>query len=560
MDAQQTNVIIFQLFEAVREGTATEEQYSRLDRILAMDKTVCKHYLEYFNMCTLLKSGKILEQTFVATPKMNNSLCNMSFWQEIAKEEKTAPKVEIPTVLTKPEGDETIVKINKVHYKVSKFSIISLILSAVALVFIVVYPHFAFLKRGIEVATLADSLNAKWEVTGQMIQNGDRFVIKSDSLSLQAGIAKLVFDNGSIIVLEGPAKFQILAEEQIHLNYGRLYAAVSAHAVGFIVSTANSKIIDLGTEFGIQQNIDGDMEIHVLKGHVISVSKLMSGHINLDLPAGAARKLIAATGETAEIACKEDLFVRQIDSTSRWIWKGQPLNLADVVGGGNGFSGGDPRRGIGLTAGGIHATAVQGYKAAMGTAEFYPVQEYDFVDGVFVPNGIFGPVQISSAGHTFDGFPKTSGSYWSDISPSSSFAKRAIDTNALQYVSARLDAEGQPEETLGPRLLIHPNAGITFDLEKIRQAYPGFALKAFRSICGQPQLLDFRKRSDFWVLLDGKRVFHMRVDYQNTQSKSIQIPIGPTDRFLTLATTDGGDGIEYDWCVFAHPYLDLERY
>ena len=31
----------------------------------------------------------------------------------------------------------------------------------------------------------------------------------------------------------------------------------------------------------------------------------------------------------------------------------------------------------------------------------------------------------------------------------------------------------------------------------------------------------------------------------------------PEDRFLTLAVTDGGDGVGNDWAVFAEPLLEL---
>jgi hypothetical protein len=46
--------------------------------------------------------------------------------------------------------------------------------------------------------------------------------------------------------------------------YGRVYASVPKEALGFTIYTQNSKIIDLGTEFGVDTAMDGTVEIHVI--------------------------------------------------------------------------------------------------------------------------------------------------------------------------------------------------------------------------------------------------------------------------------------------------------
>ena len=35
------------------------------------------------------------------------------------------------------------------------------------------------------------------------------------------------------------------------------------------------------------------------------------------------------------------------------------------------------------------------------------------------------------------------------------------------------------------------------------------------------------------------------------------MPIYDKDRFLTLAATDGGDGIHFDWIIFGDPRLEM---
>ena len=77
-----------------------------------------------------------------------------------------------------------------------------------------------------------------------------------------------------------------------------------------------------------------------------------------------------------------------------------PLDLADVVGGGNGFGTGTPDTGIDPRTGSI----VSGITATdnPGASNIYNSVAYSFVDGVFVPDGNVGGssvmTQVSSTG------------------------------------------------------------------------------------------------------------------------------------------------------------------
>jgi hypothetical protein len=66
--------------------------------------------------------------------------------------------------------------------------------------------------------------------------------------------------------------------------------------------------------------------------------------------------------------------------------------------------------------------------------------------------------------------------------------------------------------------------------------------------------------AEIWVFVDGR--LKLRSTLKPTQAKwsgavPIDIVLKPTDHFLTLASTDGGDGIDYDWVVFGDPVLQL---
>ena len=59
------------------------------------------------------------------------------------------------------------------------------------------------------------------------------------------------------------------------------------------------------------------------------------------------------------------------------------------------------------------------------------------------------------------------------------------------------------------------------------------------------------------MLIDGEPRFQRRQIRNEHGVFSVLVPIHDNDRFLTLATTDGGDGISGDWVTFGDPRLEL---
>jgi hypothetical protein len=120
-----------------------------------------------------------------------------------------------------------------------------------------------------------------------------------------------------------------------------------------------------------------------------------------------------------------------------------------------------------------------------------------------------------------------------------------------------------------PCIMMHANLGITFDLDALRTLCPDITVSRFVSQIG---VADFEEtvgcNADFWVLVDGDvRVARRHVTVKG-RLNDISVALTPADRFLTLATTDGGDvdrlgayqrSYTCDWCVFVEPALILEK-
>ncbi|MEJ5260502.1 MAG: NPCBM/NEW2 domain-containing protein [Anaerohalosphaeraceae bacterium] len=548
------------LFVLSLEGTISPEQFGVLTNLLKTNKAARDYYYDFIVSYVGISHLGILSEREEA----GDSWPNSQLWNELLTFERSAPALDIPPC--PPQADEAEKPRSAPHAsRVNKVSLVSLLVSAAALIFVIAYGFLTSLGRGVEVATLSDSIDAKWANRAGPVEKGTRLATGDEQWLLREGYAELLFDNQAKVVLEGPAEFQILASDRIGLRYGKVYVRAPGEAAGFSVYTLDAKIIDLGTEFGVQSDIGGNTQVHVLKGKTMLLAS-RSGRVNLEISQGHAKKVAGKTGEISDIECLSDYFVRAINSESKWIWRGQNLCLADIVGGGNGLGTGLRGSCINTVTGQwkadsylpANSTTIRPGTHMVSDHQYHPVRGNPFIDGVFIPDGEFGPVQITSHGHLFRDFPDTSGLGWGGIIyPDQTLLTRPIRLNRIQY--------GIPGKGA---LFMHGNAGITFDLEKIRTAYSGM-IREFRAVYGiADEYLDgggCPAYADFWVLVDGQVRF-VRKGVQVRQGGTISVPLSNQDRFLTLVTTDGGKGSpEYDnrtsfndWSVFGEPCLVFE--
>jgi len=481
------------------------------------------------------------------------------FMKLMAEYENTAETVQIEE--RRKAADRTLVRPVRVHSvrpPVSRFSVYTLFISSAALLCMIAYVFLNPVDGHVETATLSDSIHAQWAPAHQgQLKNGARLAVRSGPIWLQNGLAELKFDNNARVLIEGPAEFEIMAEDRIGLEYGRVYTTVPPEAIGFSVYTRNAKVIDLGTEFGVEIDRLGNTLLHTIKGKTRLIAGRPTAPVSMEISAGQAKKVCADTQSIMDIPCNRRLFVRLIDSQTGSVWRGQTsLDLADIVGGGNGFGTGRIEYGI---------NPVTGEPSEMGTENRFAdnryrrVQENPFIDGVFVPNGRNQQV-ISSQGHLFGECPMTQGLYFTEIMSSPGpLDGRLLSLNNVLY--------GSGENSC---IFMHANLGITFDLDAIRSRFPSKEIIQFRSCVGVSETAWRDCNADFWVLVDGELRYQKVSVKQKGLADTLRIELSNTDRFLTLVVTDGKDeiqqladgfvrqSIDCDWCVFGNPVLILE--
>jgi ferric-dicitrate binding protein FerR (iron transport regulator) len=113
------------------------------------------------------------------------------------------------------------------------------------------------------VAWLVNAQNCTW-ADGQ--PPGD--LRAGTTLRVDRGLAELRFQCGARVVLEGPARLELLSATSARLGSGRLTARVPPEAAGFEVLSPQGKVIDLGTEFGVSVGDGGATEVVVFEGRV----------------------------------------------------------------------------------------------------------------------------------------------------------------------------------------------------------------------------------------------------------------------------------------------------
>lgn len=240
------------------------------------------------------------------------------------------------------------------------------------------------------------------------------------------------------------------------------------------------------------------------------------------------------TAESARLAAeraKTQTRLRQV-TTELAKLTGEGLDLADMIGGGNGL--GTGTKGAGLHIG--NGTVVKdklGYhrdiKAnRLQKPEWGNVNAPKFVQWVFVPDGR-EEVNVAFK-KPVKGVPPTSAHTWDAIrnGPLASQVSTTIDGT---------DFAKEGHSILG----LHANSAVTFDLKEIRQA-SGYAKMRLTAMVGFGANKQAAKSlADFTIFIGNDQKFqHLKMRKDEFTRIDLSIPADAST--LTLIATDGGDG------------------
>lgn len=113
-------------------------------------------------------------------------------------------------------------------------------------------------------AILTRTVDAVWN--GNAVRPGD--TLNAGTLKLDKGIAQIEFFSGATLLLEGAAELEIVSPWEAVCRKGRARVHVPPPAHGFRLLSPGVKLVDLGTEFGLNVQGDGRSELQVFEGEV----------------------------------------------------------------------------------------------------------------------------------------------------------------------------------------------------------------------------------------------------------------------------------------------------
>lgn len=566
MDDRQY-VRISELLLYCYDGTATRQDIDELEALLDNNRQALVYCVDlskemnYFHCLAQVPlshpdSVKGLDTEFMSQMDPQQQLALLG---DFAEYEKKAAAITVP----EPDEVTEYRPIKKIRFErpartINKYSMAAAVLAIAALLLMILYVNLVP-PAPYEVASVFDAVDAEWSA-GLPITPGTRIRSNSKPIRLTRGIIKLQTDDQVEVVLEAPSEFHFSSYSEITMNYGKLFAHVSEQGYGFSVVTPNSKVVDLGTEFGVLSHIDGNTEVHLYKGkaNVFAGEKHQRKTSRL-LTEGTAVKVDSRNAGIQNIVVDEQALVREIDSEANLVWRGQKaLCLTDLLLGGSGF-GTASQQGVEFDSatGAAVSTAVAWYRE--GSGRFVPIPSSPYLDGIFVPGSGDGGVVVSSQGHRFQECPETSGLYYANII----CYKDWTFFEPLQQTFEQSKKQFQDSGAL----YLHSNVGLTVDLNAVRRVVPGLRIAAFSAFAGIIRMgnntPDYSE-ADIWVLVDGQVKFFQKA-LRADQGQNVHVEIADTDRFLTLVVTDGGKVLaegfpanHFDTCGFAEPVFEIQ--
>ncbi|AQQ09201.1 FecR protein [Sedimentisphaera cyanobacteriorum] len=538
---------------SVETGLSPKEK-AELESMLESSEDARSFYLDLITINTAL--GKVGGEAVSFQGEDFDKIC-----RQIEQMELTAPCACTPK---QQEGnvqplDSSQKRSGKVRFTavrwIERSALAAAVLCVLFLLYQLYYVNVYVPSRPHQVAQVADSSDVLWQGSRPVENENGIYLRTSKQYQLEEGFAKILLSNGVEFLLEDEAKFEIENAERVNVLEGSAYFKVPSTCIGFIADTPTSRIIDLGTEFGVSVFSGGSSELHMFRGKCSMAPRIENRTKGARLFEEGEAVKISEKGETSDIVQSSSGFLRIMDSSKNFYWHGENISLADILGSGSGTGNGVIGRAINLSSGEYirKTTKLQSSKSG-----YRLVPSNEIVDGVFIPDGEDAS-QVTSKNHIYDGFENTSGTCWTPISNGPNF------NMGSNYYNKRCIINGQLYGTKeNPALYMHSNSAVTFDLRALRTMLPGQRIAEFRTIYGVP---DYEQEpsdahritnADFTVLLDGAEILKKeQVKYGQTFDFRKDIP--EDAEFLTLACTDADGSPHQDWGVFARPELVIEQ-
>lgn len=229
--------------------TSSEERELYLQQFDAvLDSTISEHELRKFESVVMHNSE--LRRDFAARLAERSA---MMMWDH------TVPRTHViaePTVRPLTSGRNM------------------LLLTATMTVAVITLLSILWMTHDSSFAQIVDTQDCEWGETSFPTVTNQR--IAAGFFRLNKGLARLSFDHGATVNLEGPAVLQVVDAKTCRLLSGRAFSEIRPGGEGFVIETPTAVFTDRGTVFGLNVAENGLTVLSVLDGQV-DVSHRITG-------------------------------------------------------------------------------------------------------------------------------------------------------------------------------------------------------------------------------------------------------------------------------------------
>ncbi len=163
------------------------------------------------------------------------------------------------------------------------------------------------------IATIIRAVGVQW-IEGNP-RGGN--VLAPGWLKFERGLVELQFHRGASLVVEGPAELELISDMQVRCLLGKVRADVPFSAIGFEVLAPNVRVVDRGTEFGVEVTRDGKSDVHVFTGKVDLAYTRASGAPRELLEGAAVRVDSSGVVRSIPIGAKEFVTMQTLERRAR---------------------------------------------------------------------------------------------------------------------------------------------------------------------------------------------------------------------------------------------------
>ena len=365
------------LLALVLDGAATENQQQRVARLLSTHEELRAGFVE-----TMRLHAALAWQFLPGRPLSLEELQTFSRAEELLGEGAAAPKNDVsgepPSIadvakhlsIPSDAAGNSIFRLPR-SWGAGPLFLLVLFISCAAMAF----GHWGLSKSN-DIAWLVNARDCRW--ADEAAPN--RELTPGRMLVLKGGLAEIHFQDGAELVLQGPAKLELLTANSARLHHGKLSAHVPEQARGFQIHSPTGRIVDLGTDFGFAVDEEGRSKVVVFQGQVDAYSNRDGGRpLNLLRDQAARIDMRGITLEPRGATPSKSEFVRAIEPAPVIVPRvrqldfrqpqegkirdatGQPIGLSDRLPTTGSFYGGgnDPNIRLNREAGQLEVTTTE---------------------------------------------------------------------------------------------------------------------------------------------------------------------------------------------------------